>query len=168
MSINSAQSHSRLPRALQLGCIGLLALALLAPVLVAASDDKFPGVRKLMSDEQFKAAGLDNLSPGQLKQLDAWLLQYTAGEATVLRDQNAEVREVESAYNVEAQATEFRGWSGETVFRLDNGQVWKQRLDGRFAYSGDDHRVRIERNFMGFFRLVHVATGRAVGVTRLR
>lgn len=167
MPVNSTHLLFRLPGPLQLGCVGLLALMLLAGP-VAARDDKFPGVRKLMSEEQFEAAGLNNLTPEQLKRLDAWLLQYTAGEATVLRDQNAEVREVESAYNVEAQAAEFRGWSGDTVFRLDNGQVWKQRLDGRFAYGGDDHRVRIERNFMGFFRLVHVATGRAVGVTRLR
>ncbi len=156
------------PRSGRRCAAALLILALVAPTVATAKEDKFPGIRKLMNDEQFEAAGLDRLNPEQLKHLDAWLLEYTAGEATVLREQNPEVREVQSAFNLEASVADFRGWSGDTLFRLDNGQIWKQRLDGRFAYGGDDHRVRIERNFMGYFRLVHVATGRAVGVTRLR
>ncbi|MFT7286560.1 MAG: hypothetical protein ACI87W_000668 [Halieaceae bacterium] len=130
---------------------------------------RFPGVQTLMSESEFREAGLGKLSAQELQALDRWLIRYTVGEAPVIRRENAEVREAEKAFNVEASITgDFRGWNGDTIFRLDNEQVWKQRLDGRFAYSGNDGRVRIERNFMGFFRLVHLDSGRAVGVTRLK
>jgi hypothetical protein len=151
---------------IQTGVAFAAAVAAPGPTLRAA--DEFPGIRTLMDEAQFTAAGLDKLSAEELERLDAWLLQYTAGEAPVLREQNAAVREAEKSFNLEARAEDFDGWNGDTLFRLDNGQLWRQRLDGRFAYGGGDNRVRIERNFLGYFRLVHIESGRAVGVTRLR
>lgn len=62
----------------------------------------------------------------------------------------------------------FRGWSGKTVFKLDNGQVWKQRSSGRHTYTGDDTRVVISQNRMGFFELRLLAADRSVGVKRVR
>ena len=37
----------------------------------------------------------------------------------------------------------FSGWSGKTVFPLDNGQVWKQRAGNVYSHN-DDYRVRLE------------------------
>ena len=54
------------------------------------------------------------------------------------------------------------------VFYLDNGQIWKQRLRGRHVYNGDDTRVVIKKNFMGFYKLTHLATGKSVGVKLVR
>lgn len=62
----------------------------------------------------------------------------------------------------------FRGWSGKTIFRLDNGQVWKQRISGRFTYSGDDTRVEIRKNSWGFYELRLVDADRTVGVSRVQ
>jgi len=62
----------------------------------------------------------------------------------------------------------FRGWSGKTIFYLDNGQVWKQRTSGRHTYSGDDNRVIITKNRMGFYELRLLAADRAVGVKRVK
>ena len=62
----------------------------------------------------------------------------------------------------------FRGWSGKTVFQLDNGQVWKQRVSGKFTYSGDDRRVVISKNSWGFYVMRLVDADRSVGVKRLK
>lgn len=62
----------------------------------------------------------------------------------------------------------FRGWNGKTVFQLDNGQVWKQRVSGKFTYSGDDRRVVISQNSWGFYEMRLVDADRSVGVRRLK
>ena len=61
----------------------------------------------------------------------------------------------------------FRGWSGKSVFVLDNGQVWRQRTHGTLRYSGSDSTVIITQNFMGKFIMKHQDTGRAIGVRRI-
>ena len=145
-----------------------LALALLCAALTAkAAGDRFPGVEKLMSDEEFRAAGLDQLSPAQLEALDRWLVRYTAGDAEVLQQSNEEVRDAKKDYEVRSRIVgDFDGWSGGTVFRLENGQVWDQRLDGRYFYDGPPNpEVVIDRNWLGFYRLTVVPTGKRIGVS---
>ena len=61
----------------------------------------------------------------------------------------------------------FRGWTGRTVFELDNGQVWRQRQAGTMTYSGSDATVTITRNWLGKYVLEHQETGRAIGVKRI-
>jgi hypothetical protein len=61
----------------------------------------------------------------------------------------------------------FRGWSGKTVFTLDNGQVWRQRTPGSLRYSGSDSTVIITQNMIGKFIMKHLDTGRSVGVRRI-
>ena len=149
----------------RLAILFALTVAGLAPALA----EDFPGIRKLMNAEEYEAAGLDKLSEAERKALDAWLLRYTAGEAETLRNTSEEVREAKQEARIEARVrAPFEGWSGDTLFYLDNGQVWQQRLDGRFAYNGSEREVVLDKNFFGFWRLTHVATGRRVGVTRVR
>jgi hypothetical protein len=62
----------------------------------------------------------------------------------------------------------FRGWSGKSVFTLDNGQVWRQRVSGRYTYTGDDTRVVISQNRFGFFDMRLVVADRSVGVSRVK
>ena len=57
--------------------------------------------------------------------------------------------------------------SGKTVFTLDNGQRWRQRLEGRYSYNGENTEVVIQKNFFGFYRMTLVSTGAAVGVSRI-
>lgn len=134
----------------------------------AAEKDRFPGVEKLMSDEEFRAAGLDKLTAAEREALNRWLIGYTVGEAPVIRDRNPEVKKADREQRIRASITgDFDGWNGDTVFPLDNGQVWQQRLDSRFPYNDDEREVIIDRNLLGFYRMTHVASGRAVGVKRI-
>ena len=74
-----------------------------------------------------------------------------------------------AAYQLHAIIEEpFRGWSGKTKFKLDNGQIWQQRVSGRYTYSGDDTRVVISVNGFGFYEMELLAAGRSVGVKRIQ
>jgi hypothetical protein len=74
-----------------------------------------------------------------------------------------------AAYQLHAAIREpFRGWSGDTVFYLDNGQIWKQRTKGRHVYTGDDNRVVISQNLLGFYEMRLIAADRSVGVKRIK
>jgi hypothetical protein len=167
MASGNTIARRRLPRAvLLLACLGLGLI--LNSASADAEDERFPGVEKLMSAQEFREAGLHKLSPDEREALNRWLIGYTIGDAPEIRNSNEEVRQADREQQIRARIVgEFRGWSGETVFRLDNGQVWQQRLDSRFPYSGDEREVVIDRNLLGFYRLTHVASGRAVGVKRI-
>lgn len=144
----------------------VLGLCLL-PATTSAAD--FPGVRQLMGEEQFREAGLHKLSDEERTALDRWLLGYTVGDAQELRRSNETVREAEEAVRIEASIKPpFRGWDGKSVFALDNGQIWRQRLRGRYFHSGDDTAVVISKNLLGFWEMTVVSSGRTVGVTRVK
>ena len=63
---------------------------------------------------------------------------------------------------------EFRGWDGNTIFRLDNGQVWQQRVGGKYRSSKlMDPEVEVEKGRFGYYLKV-LSSGRSVGVKRIR
>lgn len=100
-------------------------------------------------------------------------------EAEVQRRVAAEVdrvrAEVEAEFNPATQAEpfdavitgDFTGWSGKTVFPLNNGQVWRQRHGSSYRHTGDDNRVAFKRNFLGLWQMTVVSTGRSVAVRRI-
>ena len=64
---------------------------------------------------------------------------------------------------------EFTGWSGRTVFRLANGQVWQQRQSGTYrSRTRNDPPVVIYRSFGGRYTLRLSNTGRRIGVVRIK
>ena len=62
----------------------------------------------------------------------------------------------------------FTGWTGRTVFTMENGQVWQQRMEGNYTFKGADTRVIITRGAFGLDRMRLVETGRWIGVKRIR
>jgi hypothetical protein len=148
--------------------LGLLIAAACGSVALA---DDAPDVRKLMSAEEFEAAGIGKLEPAELDALNRWLLRYTAKDAPEVRRSSEqvqeEIRKVDDAGTRTQIVGDFRGWSGNTVFRLKNGQVWKQRIGGRWFYRATDPEVLIRKNRLGFWEMTVVEADRSVGVTRV-
>jgi len=63
----------------------------------------------------------------------------------------------------------FRGWSGRTQFRLDNGQVWMQKRDAMYNPRSDQEAVVvIEKVSYDQYRLIYAKTGANVLVTRIK
>ena len=86
------------------------------------------------------------------------------------QEQKKEQKEKEKKVKYELVAKvvpAFIGWSGKTVFVLDNGQVWRQRTPSSLRYSGSDSTVIITQNILGKFLMEHQDTGRSIGVRRI-
>ena len=152
------------------GIVARLALATLTLCGAVRADG--PDIRKLMTPEEFQAAGLDKLTPQQIEALNRWVVRYTAHEAPEVRRQDevvkAEAAKAEDEGIKTRIAGAFEGWDGDTVFRLQNGQVWKQRLEGRWHYRADSPEVELHKNLMGFWVLKVVETDKSIGVKRLQ
>ena len=115
----------------------------------------FPGIQKLMTAEEFARTGLDRLTPEQVRALDDWLVRYTAGEAYVVQTTSEQVRAAVPEFRIEARIVPpFNGWSGQTLFRLDNGQVWEQTepMPSAIVKVGDE--VTVKKALFGSFTLV--------------
>ena len=164
----------------------LVLCAALSPTgaVMARDDPGFPGIEKLMTPGEYRAAGIDRLTPAQREALNQWLIRYTAGDSQVplntdgeigeatgeSREAAGESREAAGEREIIAHLGEnFSGWTGETLFRLDNGQVWQQRRRGFYTYRGPANpAVRITKNFMGFYRMEMVESGKSVQVKRVK
>ncbi|WP_266183920.1 hypothetical protein [Dyella humicola] len=130
----------------------MMSVALAVPVISHAADQYVP-LQQRMSPEEFKAAGLDKLSPDELKNLDSWLSGH-AKVATKMVDQAGKpvfYPSSEKAGPIQARVQgSFTGFSGHGEFTLDNGQVWKQADTARIScLSSNNPKVTIRRSLMG-------------------
>jgi hypothetical protein len=80
-------------------------------------------VQNLMSAKEFHEAGLEKLTPEEMKKLNAWLAQYALRLYSAASTPKAGTAPSVIESVIEG---EFEGWSGETIFKLDNGQIWQQ------------------------------------------
>ena len=163
---------------------GVLPLLFLVVMNSSAARD-FPGVKELMQEQEFAAAGLNKLSAEELKALDAWLLRYTMDDVPELVREVPELKESVELRAAVAPAPkprpepepekivskikgEFKGWRGKTIFKLENGQIWKQRQSGRYYQNMENPEISISKNLVGFYMMEIVETGKRIGVRRLR
>jgi hypothetical protein len=110
----------------------------------AAQEKVSDDIQQIMTPEEFKAAGLNKLSPEELAKLNAWLQGYR--QVTV---QAAEKKATARAAKVERTKMDllvsrvdgsFTGLTGRTVIRLEDGTVWKQaNADDRYRSKVTDH-----------------------------
>lgn len=154
----------------------LILILVLISTVSAAADDA-PNLRSLMTAEDYAASGLDKLTDAERAKLSEWVQHYRDGaikgpaaprtpEERIEQEQQEDKEIVGIVANV---IPAFTGWSGKTIFRLDNGQIWKQRIQGDpMRYSGDDFRVTITKNWVGKYTMTHLETGRSVGVQRIK
>lgn len=135
----------------------LLATALLALALptLAQEGTGTQGIEQQMSSEEFKAAGLDKLSPAELARLNAWLnrtVETVAAEAKKKVETDSRgFFNFGSSEPVVARITgEFRGFARGREYTLDNGNVWKQVDDASLVGARlTDPEVRITPSMIG-------------------
>jgi len=85
-------------------------------------------VRQFMTASEFKAAGLEKLSAEELRSLNQWLGSFTVRILQTMQGGGGGCGDVIESH---IEGT-FNGWSGETVFKLTNGQIWQQ---SSYAYT---------------------------------
>jgi hypothetical protein len=63
---------------------------------------------------------------------------------------------------------QFTGWSGNTLFRLENGQVWKQSQSGRVSARAARPAVTIKRTTLGGYRMNVEGVSESIRVERVK
>ena len=126
----------------------LIAFVLLTLTVVRADD--FPGLKVIMTADDYARAGLDRLTPDQIHVINAALIRHFRANVSVAAERKAAEQVV--AATTAAVATERKrsglerfglpsfngdwknepilkaratGWVGGNSFALDNGQVWE-------------------------------------------
>lgn len=143
-----------------------------------------------LTTEERQRAGLDQLTPAQLEALNALVKRdHDQGEKVVREKLRAEVRkevsdEVKKQTKVEARKEEeerrtaevrilsriqgsFSGWSGNTIFKLENGQVWRQAETGDYYTKPTDSPAVLLEKVFGGWRL-YDQNGGWVKVVRIK
>jgi len=114
----------------------------------AAPEETAGSIQQIMTPEEFRAAGLNKLSPDELQKLDAWLQGYRqVTEQTAEKKATARAAKVEHAKMdllVSRVDGTFNGLTGRTVIRLEDGTVWKQaNADDRYRPKVTDHPAAV-------------------------
>ena len=110
----------------------------------AAPKETSGNIQEMMTPEEFRAAGLNKLSPEELQKLDAWLQGYRqVTEQTAEKKATAKAA-AESHAKMDLLVSrvdgQFNGLTGRTVIRLEDGTVWKQaNADDRYRPKVTDH-----------------------------
>jgi hypothetical protein len=101
------------------------------------SDD----IQQIMTPEEFKAAGLNKLSPDELAKLNAWLQGYRQStEQAAEKKATARAERTKLDVLVSRVDGRFDGLTGRTIIRLEDGTVWKQaNADDRYRPRNPDH-----------------------------
>ena len=114
-------------RAFLAGLLFLLGLRVLAqsPILQMKID-------QVMTWQELRDTGVSTLNAAQRQALNEWLNRYTLKVLKTAVQQEASNSEMPSGRlscspAVESTISgEIEGWDGDTIFKLDNGQIWKQ------------------------------------------
>lgn len=114
----------------------LLLLSALLILPAALHAQQFSSLEEKMTHAEFKAAGLDKLSPEELAALNAWLRGQPQARSTAPAvaapspEDRVGLREESVRGTVTSRIDgEFTGFTGATRFHLENGQVWEQYAD---------------------------------------
>jgi len=119
-------------------CLIAIALWSTASITPAAWSDEPNKLEEAMIAEQFRAAGLHRLTAEELAFLNQWLERHASDTSTDFGAEQLPLPQPGATEPTEERTAVvglFEGWSGCTVFTLANGQVWQQRLPGKYHYK---------------------------------
>jgi hypothetical protein len=168
----------------------LLALFLLTTA-TALADAPFPGLKVIMTPEEYSRAGLDALTPDQIGVIDAAIIRHYIGTVNMAASQQAEQytqEAVTEAVTKEKNASWLShvglpsfggdwknqpsikavctGWATGNSFKLDNGQVWEGVEPLRMELTNKDIEIQPRPN--GGFDLYVNGKNTAMRVIRVK
>ena len=130
-------------------------------------DSDHYGLEHWLTEEQIETFGLSGLSRPQEQALSNWIGEQLAVKAQMDAAAGGQMRRDSTAKEFEAKVMgDISGWSGNAVFKLDNGQVWVQRGSERSNKQLSNPSVSVKQNFLGFYVMTFTDTGQKVRVKR--
>ncbi|HET6806047.1 MAG TPA: hypothetical protein VFH59_11465 [Frateuria sp.] len=155
---------------MRLSSLSLLIVLLAVPSLTRAQDYK--PLSQRMTAAEFKAAGLDRLSPEQLQALDGWLRAHDKPTTRVVDASGKPVfyTDAHKRKLIESHLSgEFQGWNGHNVVTLDNGQQWKQIGSDAVQCNSSNHAaVKVRPSMIGGWLLYVEGCNGSVHAERVR
>ena len=144
----------------------------------ASAQSHFPGLRAIMSPEEFDHVGLDLLKPQDIAKIDAAISRHYAANAAAgssQRNLDRQQRYVERFGLPEFVLEEWRDMpplrsrcvemTGGNSFRLENGQVWQGAEP--IPYKLPNHDVEISARPGGHFDLFVDGANTTIRVRRI-
>ena len=156
----------------------LLPLALLLVASPApAAETIFPGLQTVLTETEWKRAGLDRLTPDQIGVIDAALIRHLVRTAPAAAATPAPKPGLLSRFGLtRAPETDWRAqpplearataWLTTNRFTLDNGQVWEGVETIPFDLAGQD--IIIEARPLEAFALKLKSGSVAIRVRRVK
>ncbi len=118
--------------------ISCVFLAFLSVIAKAQTRGTALRIEQVMTPQELKETGVSGLTDSQRRAMNVWLSRYTKNVLEFATHRAAEEppqARVQSKCTPAVESTiagDFEGWSGETIFKLDNGQIWEQ---AEYAYT---------------------------------
>jgi hypothetical protein len=125
--------------------VGLCVIFAFASPVRAEREQTSGSIQDVMTPVEFKAAGLNKLSPEELQKLNAWLQGYReVAEKAAEKKATARAERTKLDMLVSRVDGTFNGLTGRTVIRLEDGTVWKQaNADDRYRPKVTDHPAAV-------------------------
>ena len=120
-------------------------------------------------DSQERVTTRTNSTPKPSKQtaIDEEIDRRVAEELATRKEQDSKANSNGGPFDA-MLIGDFTGWRGKTVFRLDNGQIWRQRSSSQYRHRGDDYRVKFDKNWMGGWEMTVISSGKSVLVSKVK
>ena len=123
-----------------------LLVGLLFPFVFEASAESPTSPLKIdqvMTQQELRDTGVSTLNIAQRQALNQWLNRYTLRVSRAAVQQQAtippQMPSIRSSCSPAVESTisgEIEGWDGDTIFKLDNGQIWQQaEYDYTYFYA---------------------------------
>lgn len=141
----------------------LLSLSAFLIVSAIAQRQEPLTIDQVMTPDELKSTGVSTLSQAQRKELDRWLTSYT--DLLLAERKNSSGCDPAIETNIDG---DFKGWEGETIYRLRNGQIWQQasyHYHYHYAYAPE---VTIYSTARGCAMRVSGDDDEAISVRRLK
>jgi hypothetical protein len=149
-----------------------IALCVLSPIPAWAQTAEFAGVEKTMSPQEYDAAGLQKLTAEERARLDEFIRRFVSSSNQVAAqkavDRAVKERKATPPEIIQSRIVgPFTGFTGSTVFTLENGQRWRQsQPDSRYFPKVESPPVIIVKDQIGY--RMYIAGGGDTRVSRVR
>ena len=155
-------------------CRHLLSCLLVASLCTVAAhaQQASASLQQRMSSDEFRAAGLDKLSPQELHNLDEWLRTHAKTTTKMVSPSGKPVFYANDDKREKINARikgHFQGWSGHDEYVLDNGQAWKQvGSDEVSCMTSDSPKTKVKPSLMCNWLMYVSGCNGSVHVERVR
>lgn len=143
-----------------------------------SAQEAFSTIEERMTGKEFSETGLHKLTPEELTALNDWLRAHSVAtlENAVRPTQALQGQDSRGLQDMDDEAVisrivgSFDGWEGKgTLFKLENGMIWKQAESGTFHVPATENPVvTIEPGFFNSWRLQVEGYNKSVRVERIQ